>query len=184
MPTPREYFDNPREAELADYVWKLSVTLPGKWQLQWSHDVFNSAWWPWMNKRIIWARDWITTKREEDGEGGVRSLNQELKTDYSAEEIADVEHFYVAALLGTIGGPAGGVMLNAIGDGVWEMVVGPIRIAWGCTLKYGAKVGARATAASIKDNWKQLTGPDWAGTRFGSFYVFNELDEALSARKK
>jgi len=118
--------------------------------------------------------------READGIGGVQSLNAELNTDYSAEEIGDVEHFYVAALLGTLGGPAGGVMLNAVGDGIWEMVIGPIRIAWGCTLKYGAKRGAKATLKSVKDNWQQLTGPDWAGTRFGSFYVFNEVAEELS----
>ena len=71
-------------------------------------------------------------------------------------------------------------MLNAVGDGIWEMVIGPIRIAWGCTLKYGAKRGAKATLKSVKDNWQQLTGPDWAGTRFGSFYVFNEVAEELS----
>ncbi|MGA3076537.1 MAG: hypothetical protein ABSG56_22955 [Bryobacteraceae bacterium] len=183
MPTPRDYFDNPREADLADRVWQLSASLPGKWQLQWSHEIFNNAAWPWMNKRIIWARDWITTQREADGKGGVEALNRQLSTSFTAEEIADVEHFYVAALLGTIGGPAGGVMLNAVGDGIWEMLVGPVRIAWSCTLKYGARTGAKATAKSIKDNWAQLTGPDWAGTRFGSFYTFEELAEVMRSAK-
>jgi hypothetical protein len=133
--------------------------------------MFNNAAWPWMNKRIIWARDWITTMREQDGVGGVRSLNAALHTDFNAVEIADVEHFYVAALLGTIGGPAGGVMLNILGDTIWELVAGPLRIAW----SYGYKAGLK----SFKPNWQQLSGPDTAGTRFGSFFVFNELSEAM-----
>jgi hypothetical protein len=86
----------------------------------------------------------------------------------------------VAALLATLGGPTGGFMLNAIGDSVWEMVVGPVRIAWGITLKYGAKVGARVTLKSVTSNWNQLTGPDLKGTQFGALYVFNDLSDEVS----
>jgi len=171
MPTPKQYFDDPREADLANRVWEKSALLPGHWQLQTSHEIFNNAAWPWMNKRIIWARDWITTKREQDGLGGVNSLNAEFHTNFTAEEIADVEHFYVAALLATIGGPTGGIMLNAIGDSFWELVVGPARIAW----SYGIKAGLK----SFRPNWQQLTGPDAAGTRFSCFYTFNQLAEVM-----
>jgi hypothetical protein len=171
MPTPKEYFDDPREADLANRVWIKSATLLGHWELQTSHEIFSNAAWPWMNKRIIWARDWITAKREQDGLGGTRSLNAEFGSNFSAEEIADVEHFYVAALFATIGGPTGGIMLNAIGDSIWELLVGPTRIAW----SYGARAGLK----SFKPNWKQLTGPDWAGTRFGCFFRFNELAKVM-----
>jgi hypothetical protein len=116
--------------------------------------------------------------REGDDVGGVELVNRQFKSDFTAIEIANVEHFYVAALLGTIGGPVGGVVLNAIGDSIWEMAVGPTRIAWNCALRYSAKDGARILAHNIKDNWNQLTGPDWAGTRFGSFFPFTDfLDE-------
>lgn len=162
-PTPKDYFDDPREADLANRVWQKSAQLPGRWKLVLTDEWFDSAAWPWMNKRIVWARDWITAKREQDGAGGVVALNTEFQTDFSAVEIADVEHFYVAALIGTIGGPTGGVMLNFLGDTIWELLVGPTRIAW----SYGVK----AAIKSFKPNWKQLTGPDAAGTRFGSLYT-------------
>jgi len=174
MPTPKQYFKDPHEADLADRVWELSAHLPGHWKLQTSHEIFNNAAWPWMNKRIIWARDWITTQREADGVGGIKSLNARLQSNFTAVEIADVEHFYVAALLGTIGGPTGGVVLNAIGDGFWELVVGPSRIAWSHGIKAGLK--------SFVPNWQQLTGPDAAGTRFGCFYTFTELAEAMGRK--
>jgi hypothetical protein len=60
------------------------------------------------------------------------------------------------------------------------MVVGPVRIAWGITLKYGAKVGARVTLKSVTSNWNQLTGPDLKGTQFGALYVFNDLSDEVS----
>lgn len=174
MPTPKQYFDDPRKADLAERIWAKSLHLPGHWKLQTSHEIFNNAAWPWMNKRIIWARDWITAKREQDGLGGVRSLNADFGSNFTAVEIADVEHFCVAALLGTIGGPTGGPLLNAIGDSFWELVVGPVRIAW----SYGFKAGLK----SFKPNWQQLIGPDAAGTRFGSFYAFNQLAELMDKK--
>lgn len=98
----------------------------------------------------------------------MKSLNTALAgSDYTAEEIGNVEHFYVSALLGTLGGPAGGVFLNGLASGIWELVVGPARIAW--TGKSSSVVWK-----NIKHNWDQLTGPDLAGTRFGSFYAFTE----------
>jgi hypothetical protein len=171
MPTPKEYFDDPREADLADRVWTKSAQLPGHWELQWGNEIFINAKWPWLNKRIIWARDWITYQREYDGLGGTHSLNAQFGTDFNAIEIADVEHFYVAAVFGTIGGPAGGPMLNVIADGSWELIVGPTRIAW----SHGLKAGLH----SFGSNWDQLVGPDTAGARFGSFYPFNDLIEHL-----
>jgi hypothetical protein len=180
MPTPREYFTNSREADLADRVWQLSAALPGSWKLNFVHEAIYNAYWPWVNKRIVCARDWITTKRESDGVGGVKALNGVFGTDFTAEEIGDVEHFYVAALIGTLGGPAGGVMLNFLGDTIWEMYVGPLRVAWNLNWsRKGLNRGARVVAQNLLYNSEQLTGPDWAGTRFGSFFAVNELIESI-----
>ncbi len=173
MPTPSHFLSDKREGELADAVWRLADTLPGRWKLQLSHEVYNNAAWPWMNKKIIWARDWITVQREGDGQGGVTDVNRELNSNYTAIEIGDVEHFYVAALLGTIGGPTGGIMLNIISCPAWELVVGPTRIAW--STKDASKVWT-----NIKYNWGQLTGPDAAGALFGSLFYLIDLRNALS----
>lgn len=173
MPIPSEYLSDKREGRLADAVWRLADTLPPRWSLQLTHEVWNNAAWPWMNKKIIWARDWITVQREGDGQGGTLNVNRELNSDYTAIEIGDVEHFYVAALLGTIGGPTGGIMLNFIADAGWEMVVGPTRIAWSTR-------DTKAVWKNIKYNWSQLTGPDAAGAIFGSLFYLIELRKALS----
>ncbi len=174
MPTPGSYFDNRREGDLADRIWTISATLPGSWKLNESHEIFANAEWPWMSRRIIYARDWITFQRERDGQGGVRSVNSALGgTDFTAEEIGNVEHFYVSALLGTLGGPAGGIMLSMAGSAAWEMVVGPVRIAW----------NNRSPAVvwkNMKHNWNQLLGPDLNGARFGSLYtIVNPIEKAL-----
>ncbi len=172
MPLPSEFLPNGREAALADAVWRLADTLPKRWTLHSTHEILNNADWPWMNKKIIWARDWITAQREDDGVGGIVYVNRELHSNYTADEIGDVEHFFVAALLGTIGGPAGGILLNELADTTWEMVVGPARIAWSTRSK-------KAVYKNIKFNWKQLSGPDAAGAVFGSLFSSFQLYEAL-----
>ena len=173
MTTPKEYFDDPREADLADRVWQLSATLPGKYELHSTNQWFADAEWPWVNQRIIYARDWITNYRESDGVGGIHSLNAQLGgTDFTAEEIGNVEHFYVAALTGSLGGPVGGVALNAVAAVGWELVVGPIRVAAGGN-------GPGAIWKNIKHNAGQIAGPDQTGTRFGSFYSVRETVEEL-----
>jgi LysM repeat protein len=171
MATPKQYFANPREADLAERVWRLSASLPGHYELHSTNEWFGNAWWPWVTKQIIYARDWITYYRELDGVGGVQTLNAQLGgTDFTAEEIGNVEHFYVAAMMANLGGPVGGVVLNAIGTTVWEMVIGPVRIAFG-----GHRPGV--VWKNVKHNWGQLSGPDQAGTRFGAFYGIRELVE-------
>lgn len=173
MTTPKEYFDNPREADLAERVWSTSATLPGKYELHSTNEWFGNAEWPWVNKRMIYARDWITYYRESDGVGGTHSLNAQLGgTDFTAEEIANVEHFYVAAMTGSIGGPVGGVALNVIASVGWELVIGPIRIAAGGN-------GPRVIWKNLKHNMGQVMGPDQQGMRFGSFYSIREPVQLL-----
>lgn len=124
-------------------------------------------------QRIIYARDWITYYRELDSRGGVQSLNAQLGgTDFTADEIGNVEHFYVAAMTGSLGGPAGGVVLNVIAVTGWELVIGPVRVAAG-----GHKPSV--IWKSLKHNWGQMWGPDQAGTRFGSLYAVRESVQEL-----
>lgn len=173
MTTPKEYFDDPREADLADRIWQLSATLPGKYELHSTNQWFADAEWPWVNQRLIYARDWSTYYREDDQQGGVVSMNAQLGgTDFTAEEIANVEHFYVAAMIGSVGGPAGGVGLNLAAAIGWDLVVGPIRIAAG-----GKGLGV--VWNNIKHNAVQIAGPDQQGMRFGSFYSIRETVEQL-----
>src|SRR5450631_4080918 len=100
--TPANFFSNGREGDLAVKVWDITQKLkPEGYSMNGIHDFFAKL--PWTNRRIILARDWITNNREADGEGGIKSLNRALGgTNYSADEIANVEHFYVAALMGTL----------------------------------------------------------------------------------
>lgn len=173
MTTPKEYFDDAREADLADRVWQISATLPGKYELHSTNEWFASAKWPWVNRRMVYARDWITNYRESDGVGGIHSVNAQLGgTDFTAAEIGNVEHFYVAAMTGSLGGPVGGVALNVIASVGWELVIGPIRIAAGGN-------GPGVIWQNIKHNASQVAGPDQAGMRFGSFYSVREAAQEL-----
>jgi hypothetical protein len=167
MTSPGQYFSDKREAKLADAIWHVADTLPATWKLRSAAEVFGKLDLPWMNKKILYAANWTTWHRE------LENLNSKLNSDYSDKEIGDVEHFYVAALAGTIGGPTGGFMLNIIACPAWELVVGPTRVAW--STKDPTKVWQ-----NIKYNWHQLTGPDAAGARFGSLFYLTELKDALS----
>lgn len=173
MTTPKEYFSDPREADLAERVWRISATLPGKYQLHSTNEWFGNAALPWVNKRIIYARDWMTHYREQDGVGGAQSVNAQLGgTNFTAEEIGNVEHFYVAAMTGSLGGPVGGVFLNAIAGVGWELVIGPAR-----TIASGKSAGV--VWQNLKHNYEQLKGPNQAGTAFGSFYSIRETVQQL-----
>src|ERR1035437_5866899 len=131
MPVPvGSFFSDTREAALAERVWILAHTLhPTGYTMHGVHEFFDKI--PWTNRRIILARDWMTRYREEDGIGGVKAVNRELGgTDYTAREIADVEHFYVAAMMGTLS-PNNPIWFGWMSSAslFWEVVVGPGRIA-------------------------------------------------------
>lgn len=179
MPSPKDYLTNPREADLAERVWRLTPSLsPSGYSMVGIHEFFASI--PWTNRRIILARDWITKFREMDGDGGVRSVNRELGgTNFTAGEIGNVEHFYVAAFMGTIlpNNPIWfGIMSSA--SLFWEAVVGPARIAW-------AKRGLPANKLmefvlrNFSHNMDQFSNADVAGLRFGEFCSLGEAVEYL-----
>jgi nucleoid-associated protein YgaU len=64
------------------------------------------------------------------------------------------------------------VGLNLISSVAWELVVGPVRVA------YAPKSPAKVWK-NIKHNAGQIAGPDQGGTRFGSFYSVREAVQML-----
>jgi hypothetical protein len=179
MPSPRDYLSNPREADLAERVWRLTPSLsPSGYSMVGIHEFFASI--PWTNRRIILARDWITKFREMDGDGGVRTVNQQLGgTDFTAGEIGNVEHFYVAAFMGTImpNNPIWfGIMSSA--SLFWEAVVGPSRIAW-AKRELPANKLMEFVARNFAHNVDQFSNADVAGLRFGEFCSLGEAVEYL-----
>ena len=176
--SPGSFFSNAREAALAEKVWALTQTLhPKGYSMHGVHQFFAKI--PWTNRRIILARDWITRHREDDGIGGVTSVNQQLGgTDYTAVEIGDVEHFYVAALMGTLlpNNPFWfGWMSSA--SLFWEVVVGPGRIA---IAKMGLPLPRLWTILkqNLQHNVEQYSA-DVAGLKFGEFYSLYDLRDEL-----
>jgi len=175
------FFQNPREAALAEKVWALTLTLtPAGYTMHGVHQFFAKI--PWTNQRIILARDWITRYREDDGLGGVNSLNRELgNTHYTALEIGNVEHFYVAALMGTLfpNNPFWfGWMSSA--SLFWEIVVGPGRIA---IAKRGLPLPKLWTVLqhNLQHNAAQYA-VDAAGLKFGNFYSLYDLRDQLTGK--
>jgi len=188
MAYPSAYLDDPREGELADQVWQKAAGLIGTdWPLAVTHEALKNSWLPWINRQIIYARDWITHYRELDSIGGVRSVNIELGgSDYTAAEIAAVEHFYVSALMSSLGGVAGGMVLHLAGSGLWEMVIGPARTSIAWMKKHGVPTSwsqlterERVVWRNVQHNWGQLWGPDWRGHLFGSMYTYAQLADRL-----
>lgn len=135
---------------------------------------------PWTNRRIILARDWMTRYREEDGAGGVKSVNKQLgSTNYTAIEIGDVEHFYVAAFMGTIF-PNNPIWFGLMSSAslFWEVVVGPGRLALLKSDLPLAQVWA-FVKKSLAFNAGQYT-VDVAGLKFGNLYSIYDLIDSLN----
>jgi hypothetical protein len=179
MPSPKDFLTNPQEKDLAERVWGLTTSLaPTGYSMVGIHEFFAKI--PWTNRRIILARDWITRYREMDGQGGVQAVNREFGgTNFTAGEIGNVEHFYVAAFMGTIlpNNPIWfGIMSSA--SLFWEAVVGPLRIAWA-----KRNLPANELIAVLKRNFNhtidQYSNADMAGLKFGEFHSLGELVELL-----
>ena len=180
MPSPKDYLKNPREADLAERVWQktIGLKLQGYSMQDSVHEYFAKV--PWINQRIILARDWITYYRERDSLGGVQAVNQQLGgTDFTAGEIGNVEHFYVAAFMGAIlpNNPIWFGMMSSASM-VWELVVGPARIAW---LKRDLPKDQllKILRRNFNHNLDQYSHADVAGLKFGEFYSLSEAAELL-----
>jgi len=155
MGKPGDCLPNPKEARLADLVWaKAAELMKSGYSLHPTHAPFEQ---PWVSKQILYARDWITDQREF---GDVNSaLGGEV---FTSTEIANVEHFYCAALLGSIGGPAGGIILGGIASAAWDLVISPVR--------KGIQKGGLPSLSDLKYDLKQYAVYDAQGTWFGSMH--------------
>jgi len=184
MAEPGDYFTNPNEKLLATAVWEIAgkpANDPSWKNLHPMHTAFafvsNAV--PVTTRRVLLARDWITNAREQmdwqtgKDDGGVRFINDFFRerfkrdTDFTAKQIANVEHFYVSALHGDIFGPLVGIPVAA--TTIWEFGVGPIRIHLQESEREekGQPYRSRVVIQNIKDNARQFKGPDMAGINFG-----------------
>lgn len=66
-------------------------------------------------RRLLYARDFITTNRT------YATLNSYTQATYTGAEIANVEHFYTAALLAVIRG----MYLAVGGSAAWDGIISP-----------------------------------------------------------
>lgn len=181
MSSPRDYLDNPREADLAERIWALTLQLtPYNYKMNVVHEFFDKL--PHTNRRIILARDWATDRRETtnsrgDADGGVEAIAKAFPgTNFTAGEIGNVEHFFVAALFGTIGGPTNVIMIAGTGMGTlfWEVIVGPARAAWNHS-NLPAEELIRLIGRALQNGISQFAFVDWLGYRFGSMYSLAPL---------
>ena len=197
MSDPGSYFDDPNEKLLATTVWEIAGNPsndPGWTSLHPVHQAY-SFFLPYMTGRVIRARDWITAAREQrdwetdKNDGGVRFINDFFEsrfhrtTDFTATQIANVEHFYVAAMYGDMTGPAVGAAVAF--TAVWEFGVGPLRIHFqeeGRAKSTGEPYRSRVVIENIKDNARQFKGPDRNGFMFGeSSGAKSQLNQDLDA---
>ena len=182
MSDPASYFDDPNEKLLATTVWEIAgkpSNDPAWTNLHPVHAAY-AFFLPYMTGRVIRARDWITNAREQldwttnKNDGGVRFVNDffedrfKQKTNFTATQIANVEHFYVSAMYSDMTGPAVGapVALTA----VWEFGVGPFRIHYqeeGRARSTGEPYRSHVVIENIKENARQFNGPDRGGYMFG-----------------
>lgn len=184
MAEPGDYFTDPNERLLATTVWEIAgkpANDPAWKQLHPIHTAlaFVSNGLPVATRRVLLARDWITNAREQidwqtgKDDGGVRFINEFFKerfrrdTDFTAKQIANVEHFYVSALYSDMTGPAVGIPMAM--TAVWEFGVGPIRIHLqeSAREEKGQPYRSRVVVENIRDNARQFKGPDMKGFAFG-----------------
>lgn len=175
MPSPKDYIAREREADLAERVWQLTVTLPKTgWSQVTIHDAFAKlpgstvgSYWPGTGSPV--------TGRVM--KGGVVAVNSKFGgTDFTAKEIGYVEHFYVSAMIGTIGGPGAGPVLNSIACGLWEFVIGPGRTVWDKRDLPSEQI-LEYVWRNVKHNFGQYVGPDFEGMRFGAMFPIAQLAE-------
>lgn len=197
MSDPASYFSDPNEKLLATTVWEIAgkTSNDPAWTSMHPADAAYAFFLPYMTGRVIRARDWITNAREqmnyetEKNDGGVHFVNEffedrfKQKTNFTATEIANVEHFYVAAMYSDMTGPAVGapVVLTA----VWEFGVGPLRIYFheeGRAESTGERYRSHVVIENIKENARQFKGPDLNGFLFGvSSGAKSQLTQDLDA---
>ncbi len=169
MHNPEGYFSDPVERILAEEAWRVGAEMDRRDRFfEWypPHNLMTSLVETSFQKQVIAARNWITAIRDQDGPWGSTGIEraQAYLLDVRRQQlrvtnanIGNVEHFYTSALMVAISGTffvalQGGtalyeVILQPIGVGVWNL---SLTSAWN----------------NLKNNWKQLTGPDKDGVIF------------------
>jgi len=198
MSEPGDHFSDPNEKLLATVVWEIAGKPPNDPGWKHLHPIQTAyANLPYMTRRVILARDWITNAREQldwqtnRNDGGVRYINEffedrfKRKTDFTAKQIANVEHFYVSAMYSDLTGPL--VAVPVALTAVWEFGIGPLRIHYQESQreKEGKPYRSRVVLENIKENIRQFKGADRNGFMFGlssgaQSQLTQELDKVVN----
>ena len=150
LPDPQDYFYfSPHEGELAEEVWNKAESIPNR-SLSWPHNVMSRM--PGFHipsmRRLLYARDFITVERTYG------DVDAYTKGKYTASEVANVEHFYTAALLAVLGG----MSFAIAGSSAWDGLISPIsKLA----------TPSRGVLSRMANDLKQLTFYDMEGAAFG-----------------
>lgn len=152
LPNPPDYFVfNQREGALAQEVWDFAEKQRTTRDLSFPHNLLRVL--PQFllipsMRRLLYARDFITVERTYG------TVNTYTKTKYTLSEIANVEHFYSAALLAVLGG----MSLAMVGSAAWDGIISP-----------GIKMirSRGRSLLGVANDLKQLTVYDTQGAAFG-----------------
>ncbi|MCW5963731.1 MAG: hypothetical protein KIT83_06820 [Bryobacterales bacterium] len=170
MPEPTRYFADPVERELAEETWKVAANPDRDPAYTWypPHEQMKLVATSDFERRVITARNWITAMRDQElyygnGKKGIDNVKGYYQYVHKRDiainntQIANVEHFYTNAMITLFGGDFY-ILLNG-GTLVYEVVLQPLAVMVGnLSLAKGWN--------NLKNNWKQLVGPDKDGATF------------------
>lgn len=170
MPSPMKYFADPVERDLAEETWLVAGDLDRDPAYTWfpPHEQLRLVAANDFERRIVAARNWITAMRDQelyygDFQKGIPNVKGYYQTvlkrtiAVTNAHIANVEHFYTGALITVVGGDFH--LLFHGGTAIYEVVLQPIAVM---LLDLSLTKGFN----NLKNNWKQLTGPDKNGAIF------------------
>ena len=185
MRDPGGYFNDPIEKELALEAWKVGGKPDTDPAYTWYqphtalYDPRNDA----FANQLIAARNWITAMRDQPssywGEtiGGVGRVKAYFKELYGKDflvsnaAIGNVEHFYTSALITGVFGQF--FIVGAAGTALYEVILQPLAVGlWNTSFTAGWN--------NLKNNWKQLTGPNKDGA---SFVLMNSRYSQIDVQK-
>lgn len=147
---PSVYLHDGEAAALADKVWDYVSTID--YPLTPVYEGIANL--PWTARRIVKTSGWMTETRFTKG-----AIEKLFGAGYSAKTIAAVEHFFVGALIGSLGGPGAGPVGGFWASAVWDVAVSPIQ-----------KLLSGKGLAAVRYDLEQFGGPDLQGVAFGSFF--------------
>ena len=180
MANPGSYFSG-IEGELVNLVWaKAGAAMAiGTSALRSPlvHTTFAVTAMHAEQRQLVYASDLITSVRGDGESGSGPAVNQEFGKPegyFSDEQIGNVEHFYRAAFLSAFFSPLVSAPLSA----GWELVVDPLvkhpvlaaidAHARGESIIAAIRRGLADGLGSYSHNWRQVSGPNEKGIRYGT----------------